>query len=793
MKEINVTSMVSQAFPWIIALLLLSVALIYFIRRASALQREMATRSSAMELAVQEQIAAKERLLAREAELDRQRVDWEKQLANMSTEKGQERQRYEGLTKEYAQLQADLAAQQTKVQRLDELTKERDSARDSLELIRREKGTVDANLAALQSQTEEEHKATEERTRLHAKAELTAREVAQVKIGELTIERDSAREQLEQLRKGKNAVDASLAALQSQLEEEHKATEERISLNAKAETMARETSSAKINELTTERDSARDQLNFLRKEKNTVDASLAALQSQLEEEHKATEERILLHAKAETTARETSLAKINELTTERDNARDQLDVLRNEKNTVDASLAALQSQTDEEHKAAEERARLHAKAETMTLETSQAKINELTTERDSAREQLDVLRQEKSILDTDHATMLSKLDEERKSAREKIELLEQAEERLAKEFENLANRIFEEKHQKFSEVSKTGVEALLTPMREQMSDFRKKVEDVYDSENRERASLRTEIQSLKSLNERIGVDALNLTKALKGDSKTRGTWGEIQLERLLEESGLAKGREYDVQISHRNEDGQRLQPDVVVHLPEKKDVVIDSKVSLVAYEQYYTADSDEERQRHLRAHVTSLRTHFNGLSAKNYDELIGVNSLDLVIMFVPIEPALLLAFEHEANLFSEAFARRILLVSPSTLMATLQIIHNIWRYEYQNRNAQTIAAEAGKLHDQFVNFVDALEKVGDQIKRAGESYDTAHKRLTSGKGNLVGRTQKLKVLGAKVKKAISSELLEAAFENDEGLALLSEESIITDELATDPLENYVAT
>lgn len=651
------TAMAPQAIPWLIALLLLIIALVYFIRRAAALQMEITTRSSAMEMAAQEQIAAKERLHAREAELDRQRVDWEKQLDSMANEKANERQRYEVVAKECAQLQADLATEQTKALRLEELTKERDSAREHLDQLRKEKSLVDASLAALQSQAEEERKAAEERTRLHNKAEITAREAAQ----------------------------------------------------------------AKIEELTTERDSSRDQLDKVRKEKGLVDESLAALKSQLEEEHKATEERTKLHAKAETTARE----------------------------------------------------------------VSQTKINELTVERDSARDLLDALRQEKSTLDADYATMLSKLDEERKSAGEKIELLEQAENRLSKEFENLANRIFEEKHQKFSEVSKTGVEALLSPMREQMSDFRKKVEDVYDNENRERASLRTEIQSLKSLNERIGVDALNLTKALKGDSKTRGTWGEIQLERLLEESGLAKGREYDVQVSHRNEDGQRLQPDVVVHLPEKKDVVIDSKVSLVAYEQYYTADSDEERQRHLRAHVASLRAHFSGLSAKNYDELIGVNSLDLVIMFVPIEPALLLAFEHESNLFSEAFARRILLVSPSTLMATLQIIHNIWRYEYQNRNAQTIAAEAGKLHDQFVSFVEALEKVGDQIKRAGESYDTAHKRLISGKGNLVGRTQKLKILGAKVKKTISSELIEAAFENDEGVALLPEETLSANEFSSD--------
>ena len=400
-----------------------------------------------------------------------------------------------------------------------------------------------------------------------------------------------------------------------------------------------------------------------------------------------------------------------------------------------------------------------------------SRLQTLSCERDLARSLLDALRMEKNKTDADLAAMESRMVEERKSAGEKIQLLEKAEQRLAKEFENLANRIFEEKQKTFSEHSRTSMEALMSPMRQQLTDFRKKVEDVYDHDNTERASLRSEIQSLKSLNERIGVDALNLTRALKGDSKTRGIWGEMQLERLLEQSGLRKGHEYDVQASHRNEEGQRFQPDVVVHLPENKDVVIDSKVSLVAYEQYHSAESDDERQRQIRAHIASLRSHVSGLSAKNYDELIGVNSLDLVIMFVPIEPALLLAFEHEPGLFSESFARRILLVSPSTLMATLQIIHNIWRYEHQNRNAQIIATEAGRLHDQFVAFVEALEKVGDQIKKAGESYETAHKRLISGRGNLVGRTQNLKILGAKTRKSLTRDLLEQSEENDGAPAL----------------------
>jgi len=347
--------------------------------------------------------------------------------------------------------------------------------------------------------------------------------------------------------------------------------------------------------------------------------------------------------------------------------------------------------------------------------------------------------------------------EQARAAAEKVALLEQTEARLSREFENLANRIFEDKQQKFSETSKAGVEALLNPVREQLTDFRRKVEDIYDSENKDRASLRTEILQLKTLNERISSDALNLTRALKGDSKVRGNWGELQLERLLEQSGLSKGREYEMQTSYKSEDGQRFQPDAIVHLPENKDVVIDSKVSLVAYEQYHATEDEMARKHHADQHILSLRAHINGLAAKNYDELVGVNSLDLVIMFVPIEPALLLALEHQPALYEEAFKKRILLVSPSTLMGTLQIIHNIWRYEHQNRNTQEIAN-----YDAFVNFVDSLDKIGDALSRAQTQFDIARKRLASGPGNLVRRTEKLRLLGLKTQKRLAEPLLEEA-------------------------------
>ena len=393
-------------------------------------------------------------------------------------------------------------------------------------------------------------------------------------------------------------------------------------------------------------------------------------------------------------------------------------------------------------------------------------LKERIAERDNAREKTEEYRQVNNDLESSLAARQATLSEERKSSQEKIQLLEQAEQRLTKEFENLANRIFEEKHEKFSKASKASIETILNPFQAQLKEFRERVDNVYDKESKDRVSLLEQVKHLKELNEKISEDAINLTNALKGESKTRGSWGEVQLERILEESGLKRGREYEIQGSFKNEDGERLQPDVVVHLPESKDVVIDSKVSLAAYDRYYAASTDEDRDKEIKAHIASIRTHIKGLSSKNYGDLTGIKSLDLVLMFVPIEPALLLAFEHENSLYNEAFNKGILLVSPTTLMGTLQIIQNIWRYEYQNRNAMEIAQQAGNLHDQFVLFIEALEDVGKHIEKAEKSYQTAHKRLTSGKGNLVNRTVKLEKLGAKTKKQIPQALQDYANESD---------------------------
>jgi DNA recombination protein RmuC len=379
-------------------------------------------------------------------------------------------------------------------------------------------------------------------------------------------------------------------------------------------------------------------------------------------------------------------------------------------------------------------------------------------------ENLDKAKQENILLQTRMSELETRLEDERKNAEEKLSLLQEARDQLKLEFQNVANKIFEDKSQKFTEQNKENIEGVLKPMREQLLDFKKKVEDVYDKESKDRVSLLSEIVHLKSLNERISEDAINLTNALKGQSKTRGSWGEMILERVLEESGLHKGREYEVQTMYASEEGQRRHPDVIVHLPEGKDIVIDSKVSLTAYEKYCSADTDEKREKRLKEHLFSIRTHIKTLSDKRYEELDGISTLDFVIMFLPIEGAFWAAIESEQELFNEAFDKNIMLVSPSTLLATLRIINNIWRYEDQNKNALIIAKKAGDLYDKFVGFVEALDDVGLKLDKAQDSYKMARNRLADGKGNLVRRTEELRQLGVKAQKKLPEGLVVQALE-----------------------------
>lgn len=362
----------------------------------------------------------------------------------------------------------------------------------------------------------------------------------------------------------------------------------------------------------------------------------------------------------------------------------------------------------------------------------------------------------------DLAGLKTALEEQGRQSAEKIALLNEARDQLKNEFQNLAQRIFEEKSNTFTDQNRASLDRLITPLREQIGDFKKRVEDVYDKESRDRAALQSEIHQLKELNQRIGRDALNLTRALKGDSKTRGNWGEVVLERVLEASGLQRGREYEVQVSCSDSQGRRYQPDVIVRLPEGKDVVIDAKVSLKDYEVFFNSEDPAEKEKALRAHVEALRTHLRQLAAKDYQGLEGVRSLDFVLMFIPVEAAFLAAVEKDGGIFGEAFEKNIMLVSPSTLLVTLRTIQNIWRYEYQNRYALEIAKRAGALHDKFVGFVEALEEIGIQLDKARAAHRSALERLATGRGNLVRRTQELKAMGVKASKELPVRIVELA-------------------------------
>jgi DNA recombination protein RmuC len=339
-----------------------------------------------------------------------------------------------------------------------------------------------------------------------------------------------------------------------------------------------------------------------------------------------------------------------------------------------------------------------------------------------------------------------------------LKVLQEAKVTLGQEFENLANRIFDDKQAKFSAQSKEAIENSLSPLRRDIGDFRKQVETVYDKENADRNKLVGQISELQKQTLQVSADAVSLANALRGDNKAQGNWGEFVLEKLLEDSGLTNGREYDTQVALKDESGKRRNPDVIVHLPEGRDIVIDAKVSLVNYEGYFHAQDDDSKAQCLAQHLASMRAHIKGLSGKDYENLDGVNSLDFVLIFVPVEAAFMLALDHDPDMMRDAYDRGIILVSPSTLMVTLRTIKNLWRYADQNRNAQLIADKAGALYDQFVLYIDSLDEVGRYLDKSVEAWDTARKRLSTGRGNLIRRSEELKKLGAKTKRTMPADL-----------------------------------
>ena len=385
---------------------------------------------------------------------------------------------------------------------------------------------------------------------------------------------------------------------------------------------------------------------------------------------------------------------------------------------------------------------------------------------DSLKSELEQSNNEISVLRTQLTETRIAGEKDLVAAEEKLLLLENAKEQLAKEFENLANRIFEDKGSKLVGENRTKLEDILKPFKDQLGDFRKRVDDVYAKEGEQRASLLTEIKHLKDLNNQIGKDAVDLTMALKGQSKTRGNWGEMVLERVLEMSGLTPGREYESQMYLKEKHGgtQGRYPDFVVHLPEGRDVVIDSKLALNDYNVYCSAEDDTARATALKAHVVAVRKHMTELSAKNYQELEGINPLEQVIMCIPNEPAYITAVAEDSSLHDDAMKHHILVVGPNTLILTLKIIAAMWRTDDQSKNALDIAERGQKLYEKFVGFVDDLDGVEKALNQASKMCGEAKGKLSEGGGNLVGQAEKLIALGVKAKKRIPQEMVKKSSE-----------------------------
>ena len=388
-----------------------------------------------------------------------------------------------------------------------------------------------------------------------------------------------------------------------------------------------------------------------------------------------------------------------------------------------------------------------------------AELEELLEAAETARE----LERERLLArERELAELKARSEAERQNTRERLAELKETRETMQKEFRALASQILEENGHRFGRISQERVEEVLRPLRQQVNDFKKRVEEVHTEETRELATLMSEIRHLRELNLKIGEEALQLTRALRGESKTRGIWGEMVLERVLEASGLREGREYEREATRRGSDRRRYRPDVIVHLPDNRDIVIDAKTSLVAYERYVNAEEEEERTRFARMHLEAVRRHIDSLAEKGYTRLEGVNTLDFVFLFMPVEGALMLALQSDPKLYDYAFGRGIVLVSPTTLLVALRAVENSWRHDRQNKNALLIAQKAGDLYDKFVGFAEDLERVGRQLETLQNSYDNAWKKLADGRGNLVRRIEELRLLGARTGKSMPDKIAREA-------------------------------
>lgn len=396
---------------------------------------------------------------------------------------------------------------------------------------------------------------------------------------------------------------------------------------------------------------------------------------------------------------------------------------------------------------------------TNTITDLKETVGKIETERES-------IRRDKDFLNTELSKRNTELENLQQQNLKRDQELEERQARLRKDFELLANKILEEKSSKFTEQNKENIKNILSPLQEKIQGFEKKVEDTQLKSVKMHSALEEQLKGLKDLNQQMAKEATNLTKALKGDSKTQGNWGELVLERVLEKSGLEKDREYFVQQNFQREDGSRVMPDVVLHLPDSKKMIIDSKVSLTDYERLVNAEEDE-KQIYLKAHVNSIKKHVDQLSAKNYQDLYDIESPDFVLMFIPIEPAFAVAINEDNTLYNKAFEQNIVIVTPSTLLATLRTIDTMWNNEKQQQNAIEIAKQAGALYDKFEGLVTDLTGVGKKIDAAKSDYSAAMNKLVEGKGNLISRVEKIKKMGAKAKKSLPENIIKRATQDSE--------------------------
>jgi DNA recombination protein RmuC len=422
---------------------------------------------------------------------------------------------------------------------------------------------------------------------------------------------------------------------------------------------------------------------------------------------------------------------------------------------LDNQLRNLQAQLDKELLINQEKER-----------SFQEQKKEFTQRLEAFNKENQALRREKEF----GAITLAQKTEELKNLQIKLnenkEEVNQLQEKFSKEFENLANKILDEKSTKFTEQNKENLKNILNPLQDKIQTFEKKVEDSQKESISMHSALKEQLLGLKELNAQMSKETLNLTKALKGDSKTQGNWGELVLERVLEKSGLEKDREYFVQQSFTNDEGKRILPDVVIHLPDNKKMVVDSKVSLTAYEQYVNSDNDQDKERFVKEHLNSLKRHVEQLSEKKYEDIYKITSPDFVLLFVPIEPAFAVALNQDNTLYNKAFERNIVIVTPTTLLATLRTIDTMWNNEKQQRNALEIARQAGALYDKFEGLLKDLINIGKKIDATKTDYSAAMNKLVEGRGNLITSVEKLKKMGAKAKKALPEKIIQRANEEE---------------------------